>query len=179
MKFNAKNAETEYITDSSMSFRRIAEKYDVSYHTIQKCAKQNDWVKKRGEYQSKVAQKAISKNIEKESNNLSKLNTIADDITELLESSVKMFKNKKSIPYKLLSEYTKTLQLIVNIQYKLNGKLTVQEENALRMAQDKLELEKQKFNNDDDTSTETGIVLIPTIVEEAEDYIVEEESEDA
>ena len=51
----------EYVTNPQMSLRRIAEKYGISYMTVAKKSKADNWFATRKKYQSNVISKAISK----------------------------------------------------------------------------------------------------------------------
>lgn len=51
----------EYVTDPQMSLRRIAEKYGISYMTVAKKSKADNWFATRKKHQSNVISKAISK----------------------------------------------------------------------------------------------------------------------
>lgn len=176
MKFNAKKAEYDYITDNSISYRRLAEKYEVSFHTVQSYAKKHGWVEKRKNYQSKLAQKAIVKSLENQSEKLSKLSTATDKAIEYINKSFAAYENQEdgSISITVLKDIATTLKTLTGVQRDLNGILTVQETNALALAKEKLEIEREKVGVNDTDDNETGVVFMPALVSEETEHVVKE-----
>lgn len=179
MKFNAKKAEHEYITDNSMSYRKLAEKYEVNYTTVQVYGRKHNWVDKRKEYQSKLAQKTLEKTVEKQSDKLSKLSSATDKAIDYVERCFEGYADENNnISIGILKDIATTLKYLTGVQRNLNGILTVQEENALQLAREKLQIERERIGVDEGNDGETGIVFIPALApEETENVVIEGETD--
>lgn len=178
MKFNAKKAEHDYIT-GTMSYRKLAEKYEVDQATISKYGKKGCWVKKRKEYQAKVQQKALEKTVEKEADKLATLNSATDEAISIVAGFINDFNDESSFKYKNFKDVVSTLKELTNLQRNLNGILTVQEENSLALAREKLQIERERLGFDEGETGETGIVYIPEIAPEVTENVVIEGEADA
>ncbi|MCM1286523.1 MAG: hypothetical protein NC213_09970 [Acetobacter sp.] len=172
MKFNAKKAEHDYITDNSMSYRKLAEKYKVNTATITKYAKKGEWVKKREKYQTKVAQRAIEKTAEKESDKLATLTSATDKAIEVVAEFINTYDDDSAFRYKNFKDVVATLKELTALQRNLNGILTKKEEIAFAFAEEKLKHEKARNSSDEKEQEETGIVVIPALVSESSENIV-------
>lgn len=178
MKFDAKKAEHDYITDNSMSYRKLAEKYEVNYTTVQTYGKKHCWVEKRKQYQSELAQKTIGKTLDKQSEKLSKLSSATDKAIEYVEKIFDSYADEKdTIAISVLKDIASTLKTLTGVQRNLNGILTVQEENALEIAKEKLHIERERIGSDEGELGETGIVVIPALApDETENVVYEGET---
>ena len=58
--------KTEYITDESASYRKLAEKYEVSFTTLSNRAKDEGWVELRRQFKDKTTTKTMEKLSEKQ-----------------------------------------------------------------------------------------------------------------
>lgn len=179
MKFDAKSAEQEYITDNSMSYRRLAEIYEVNYTTVSNYGKKHGWVEKRKAYQSNLVQKTIKKTLNKESDKLSKLCNATDKAIEYVEKCFADCADPETdtISVRTLKDIADVLKRLTDVQRNLHGILTAQEENALAIAREKLQLERERIGFDEGESGETGIVVIPALApEETENVVYEGET---
>ncbi|MBQ9228764.1 MAG: hypothetical protein IJ168_08045 [Eubacterium sp.] len=178
MKFNVKKAEQDYVTDTAMSYRRLAEKYEVSARTIQKVGKKNNWVQKRKEYAEKVSRKFAEKQSEKEADKLAQLSTATDKAIALASKLVDEAA-QDGITVNGLKEIANTLKILTGVQRDLNGILTKAELNALELAREKLQLERDRRGLDEGDGGECGIVMMPEVVSDVADDIVYEGDSDA
>ncbi len=178
MKFNAKQAEHDYITDNSMSYRRLAEKYEVNYTTVQTYGKKFGWVEKRKKYQSELARKTLEKTLDKQSEKLSKLSSATDKAIEYVDKIFESYADEDdTIAISVLKDIAATLKTLTGVQRDLNGILTVQEENSLAIAREKLQLERERIGFDEGETGETGIVLMPALApDETENVVYEGEA---
>lgn len=175
MKFDAKKAEHDYVTDNSMTYRRIAQKYNVNTSTVTKYAKKGEWIKKREQYQTDVAQKAIKRSKQKDVDKLSKLTSATDNAIDIVSEYISEYnKNTEGLNPKSFKDVVSILKDLVFLQRNLNGIKTQQEIDSFELALQKLEIEKEKagFNEDDDN--ETGIVFIPSVSQEDNRCVIQE-----
>lgn len=182
MKFDVVSAENDYVTDSSMSYRRLATKYEVNYSTIASYAKKNDWLRKREEYQSKLVQETIGKALKNNSSTgadkLTKLADATDNAIDVVAGVLESYKNgSESFTTKTLKDVVSTLRELISAQRDVNDILTIKEQHAIEFAKEKLEIDKRKSNIDNDNDNETGIALLPRIIEEVDESFVVREGE--
>lgn len=167
MKFNAKKAEHDYITDNSMSYRKLAEKYEVSKATICRYATKNNWAEKKKQYETKLVQTATEKTLEKEADKLSTLRTATDTAIDVVDRFITEFAEQTEgdgWKYKNFKDCVTMLKELTALQRNLHGILTKQEEIAL--------------NTDSGETGETGIVFIPALApEETENVVIEGETD--
>lgn len=82
--------EAEYIT-GKLSYRKLAEKYEIHYKTIAGVAKAHSWVKKRNQYRDKVITKTVDKSAYKAARSLSErlddLYQATDNMSRILASA--------------------------------------------------------------------------------------------
>lgn len=164
MKFDAKKAEHDYITDNSMSYRKLAEKYEVSKATICRYAKENDWAEKKKQYETKLVQTATEKTLKKEADKLSTLRTATDTAIEVVDRFITEFAEQTEgdgWKYKNFKDCVSMLKELTTIQRNLNGILTKQEEIAL--------------NTGSVTTNETGVVVLPGLIPDTDIAVSEGE----
>ncbi|MBQ9531139.1 MAG: hypothetical protein IJR70_03595 [Eubacterium sp.] len=165
MAFDSNAAMNEYISDNSMTYKKLAEKYGVKYSVIAKQAKENEWVKKR---------KQRTECEECKANKLSILQKAADKSIQSLYA--KLYEEELSInDIKNISTILKTLTAV---QRDLYGLPTFKEENSVRLSNERLKLVKAKITSSEDDDKETGVVLIPFLDEEDENEEVVYEGEE-
>lgn len=80
--------KTEYITDSKSSYRKIAEKYDVSFNTLQCRAKKEDWAKLKRQAQDKITKETIDKDIQNKVDRATRLLNVTDKLLLKIEETV-------------------------------------------------------------------------------------------
>lgn len=83
MDWNA--IKTEYITDESTSYRKLAEKYGVPLGTIFKRAKRENWIGLRQQSQDKMVAKTVAKIENAQIDRLTRIHSIADKALDKLE----------------------------------------------------------------------------------------------
>lgn len=78
----------DYI-NGHISYRKLAEKHNVSFNTLQQKAREEKWFEKRKEQHDKIAEKTIQKTAEKlaekEANRLLRISNAADKLLEKIE----------------------------------------------------------------------------------------------
>lgn len=83
MDWNA--IKTEYITDESTSYRKLAEKYGVPLGTIFKRAKREKWIELRQQSQDKMVAKTVAKIENAQIDRLTRIHSITDKALDKLE----------------------------------------------------------------------------------------------
>lgn len=83
MDWNA--IKTEYITDESTSYRKLAEKYNIPLGTIFKRAKRENWLGLRQQSQDKMVAKTVEKIENAQVTRLTRIHGITDKALDKLE----------------------------------------------------------------------------------------------
>lgn len=86
MDWNA--IKTEYITDESTSYRKLAEKYGVPLGTLYKRAKKENWVSLRKQSGDRRVAKTVSAIERKHAQKLSRIQDITDRLLDRIERAV-------------------------------------------------------------------------------------------
>lgn len=86
---NWKTIKTEYITDESSSYRKLAKKYSVPISTLQQKASREGWAEEKKQYQVELVSKSLEKNVEKETSRIERIQNITDKLLDKLELAVK------------------------------------------------------------------------------------------
>ena len=97
-----KTIQTEYITDESSSYRKLAEKYNVPLTTLAERAKREGWAKKKKQHRDKVITKSIKKKETEQVNRLTRIQSVADRLLDRIEQSVEeldiqLYKNVEKV----------------------------------------------------------------------------------
>ena len=156
MMFNSDKAMAEYVSNPKLSYRSIAEKYNVSLSVVKKAAKEQEWFKKRKE----------AKLLESEKEKLSLLRKSANRAIEALYSSLSDYELLSINDLKNISSILKTLTAV---QRDLNDLPTYKEENTIRISDERLQLVRAKITSKGEDESKTGVVFIPFLDEEDED----------
>jgi len=173
-KFDINKIQHEYIT-TDMSYRELAEKYGADQSTIAKYGKDLNWVYYRKHFRAVVNQKALEEAEKIETEKLNKLETITDKAINIVDNFIEEFENAKKIKAKYgnFKDCVASLDKLASLKYMLNGRLTPKEEKAYELAKRKLELEEKRMGSAVTESGETGIVVIPEIIQNvAENNVV-------
>ena len=165
----------EYIT-SAISQRKLAEKHNLSYNTLRRMAEKYKWAEGRRKYSAKVAAKTIEKTAEKRSNKLAKLSVSADLLCERIETALKdpdglfieMDNGKKIFNTKAVRNLSGAIRDLTATIRNLHDIPTKAEKEAMKIARERLELEKKKAETDKAIEDGLGVVLIPEVLEEDE-----------
>ena len=80
--------KTEYITDESTSYRKLAEKYGVSYTSIGEKARKEGWAKERERFLNKTLSKTLSAISKKQARQATRLQMVADKLLAKIEEAV-------------------------------------------------------------------------------------------
>jgi hypothetical protein len=132
--------KTEYITDESSSYRKLAKKYGVSLTAITNRAKNENWVELRRQFKDKLTAKNIEKFSEKQSERLSRIQNITDKLLTKLERAVEeldiqLFKNVtkvKEIEYNNFERPDKPTKEIIHEEEKFTEVRTIIDKSGLK-----------------------------------------------
>ena len=79
--------KTEYIT-TDPSYRKLAQKYGVTYSVIGAKARDEGWVEQREQYRNKTITKTLEKISQQEANRAAKIHSVADKLLLKIEAMV-------------------------------------------------------------------------------------------
>ena len=183
-KVDWSKARKEYVT-TRVGQQTIANKYGVSLTTVQRRACKEHWTEQRQDYRNSVTDKAIRKSANKEAALLAKEFDTASALSDVLNKAVKSVDqfNKyivsdmvgdgvsqtyearfDKIDMKALKDAAQAVKIIEQIKRSIKGIMTEEQKQQLKMAREKLDLERAKSMIGDDDDNETGvIVLAPTL----------------
>lgn len=140
--------KTEYITTDT-SYRKLAQKYGVSYQAICHRSKTEGWIALREQHMNKTISKTVEKISEKKANMAAKVHTVADKLLYKIDASVDLMvpgvMNTKSL--RALTAAVKDLKDILMIRSELDER-----EQEARI--DKLRREAQKEDMGKDSTLE-------------------------
>ena len=109
--------KTEYITDESASYRKLAQKHGVSYTSIGERARKEGWAEQREQYLNKTLSKTLSAMSGAQAQRAKRIQTVADKLLAKIEDAVdnldmdELFTNKQA-----LKQITGALRDIKDIQ---------------------------------------------------------------
>lgn len=89
MDWNA--IKTDYITDESSSYRKLAKKYGVSHNIIGAKAVKEGWVEQKKQFQDKTLAKTLNAISTQQSKRATRLQTVADKLLSKIEQAVDDF----------------------------------------------------------------------------------------
>ncbi len=88
MAINWEAIKCEYITDSTTSYRKLAEKYGISYNAIGNRARKENWQEQRDQYSTKTVTKALDKISDKKADKMARIDDLADKLLDKLEQAI-------------------------------------------------------------------------------------------
>ena len=150
-----KEIKTAYITDSSCSYRKLAQKYGVGLNTILNRSKKEGWIKQREQYQDKIVTKTIEKISEKESSRISKYMEITDTLTQKLIQALELVEPSDTYALRQITSSLKDLKEMQGVKSEADRR---EQEARIR------NLEKQAEAEEKDN----GVTIV--ISSDAEEY---------
>jgi transposase-like protein len=153
-----KKLKAEYIAGGT-SYRKLAEKHNVSFHTLRKQAAKENWKALRDETTAKTVTKIIEIESDKQAERMKRLLTVSDKLLACVEDAVEQFQAGELMLEKgALKSLSGTIKDIKDIQ-SLKTELDIEEQKA-RIAI----LKKQAEANNADDDKPHGVVLMPPIM---------------
>ncbi len=153
-----KKLKAEYIA-GGISYRKLADKHKVPFHTLRKQAAKEKWRELRDECAAKTATKIVELESDKNAMRMERLLKVSDDLLDVVEMAVKEVKTGELVldrtALKSLSGTIKDIKDIQNIKTKLDI-----EEQKARIANLKRQAEREEDSKD----------VNVTMSEDVEDY---------
>jgi transcriptional regulator of aromatic amino acid metabolism len=142
-----KTIKTEYITDESSSYRKLAKKYGVSYSAIGDKARKEGWLEEREQYQTKTLSKTLTAISNGQAKRASRLQTVADKLLDKIEAAVDNFDMAELLMDKqALKQITGALKDIKDIQM-IKSEADLREQDArIRNLEKQAEAEEKVDN---------------------------------
>lgn len=147
--------KTEYITDESSSYRKLAEKYDIPLGTLYKRAKKENWVGLKKQSVDETVAKTVKKIENEQVKRLTRIHAITDIALDKLQYALENIDPLDTQGYRQIIASIKDIKEI----QMLKSATDLREQNA-RIAN----LERQAQSD-----SESKDVVI-TIADEAEEY---------
>ena len=150
----------------SMSYRELAENYNVSLRTLSEVAKKEKWVTKRLQFRDRVNARADARACKAEADQLERIRIAADRLGEKLEEIMRdeeqlylhpavlrkasgaeqqTEKKLKSINPQTLVALAKSMKDMTAVLRDLHGISTRAEERAEKLARERLNLERERL----------------------------------
>lgn len=143
--------KTEYVTTDT-SYRKLAEKYNVSPTCVYAKGKQEGWVAEREQYQRNSYAKALETITKSQTDRVKRLQTITDKILNKIEKSVELMDEADLQAFR---QITATLKDIKEIQMlKSEADMREQEARIAKLRKESEEEDKETtviVQFDDDT----------------------------
>ena len=176
--------KNEYI-NTNISYRKLADKYHISFSTLEKTARKEEWSKQRKEQcdkiETKVRQKTADKIAEKKADALSRVATAAEALLGKIEEATEqldrhLVKNKKktrTIEYKNEMRPDKSTKEIIEETEKTEFVSGDIDRTGLKMVVGALKDLKDVLKDDMGKPANNGIL------EELKEYLKDEQTTDA
>ena len=137
--------KTEYITTQT-SYRKLAQKYGVSYQAICHRSKEEGWIDLREQHKNKTISKTLEKISQQEADRAARIHSVADKLLNKIEAMVDAVE-PEDIPAKAIRALTAAVKDLKEIQ-SVKSALDEQEQRA-RIAN------LQKQANKEETQTDS------------------------
>ena len=147
-----KKLRAEYIKGGT-SYRKLAEKYNVSFHTLRKQAAKENWKALRDEVASKTVTKIIEIESDKQADRMKRLLDVSDELLNVVENAVRKFQVEELLLDRTaLKSLSGTIKDIKDIQ-SIKTELDIEEQKA------RIAILKKKAEADVNGSTEVSITF--------------------
>lgn len=155
MDWNA--IKTEYITDTSCSYRKLSKKYGVGLSSILNRSKKEDWIRQRTQFQDRTVTKTLEKISEKESSRISNYMEITDTLRQKLIEALELVQPSDTYALRQITSSLKDLKEMQGVKSESDRR---EQEARIRNLERQAEAEQK----------DTGVTVI--ISDGAEDYSV-------
>ena len=108
--------ETEYVTNTEMSYRKLADKYGIHHTIIARKASEDGWVEKRKQFVSKTQAKTLEKISQQEANRAAKIHSVADKLLNKIEAMADSGRPMNSKDIRALTAAIRDLKEIQNVR---------------------------------------------------------------
>ena len=147
-----KKLRAEYIKGGT-SYRKLADKYDVSFHTLRKQAAKENWKALRDEVATKTVTKIVEIESDQQAERMRRLLTVSDMLLDAVEDAVSKFQAEELLLDRTaLKSLSGTIKDIKDIQ-SLKTSLDIEEQKA------RIAILKEQAEADVNGSTEVSITF--------------------
>ena len=141
-----KKLRAEYIKGGT-SYRKLAEKHNVNFHTLRKQAAKENWKALKDEVATKTVTKIVEIESTKQAERMNRLLTVSDKLLSAVEDAVEQFQAGELLLDKgALKSLSGTIKDIKDIQ-SIKTELDIEEQKA-RIAILKKQAESEQTNTD-------------------------------
>ena len=151
-----KKIKADYIAGGT-SYRKLAEKYGVSFSTLKEIARREKWTELKEKARYKADTKFADLMGEKQANRSAKINDVADMLLDKINTTLKMMDVVDSQSIKHFTSALKDIKDIKGIKSDVDLR-----EQETRIAKLQKEAEAGKFDDD----KPHGVVLMPPIMDD-------------
>lgn len=124
-----KAIKAEYIA-GGISYRKLADKHDVPFHTLRKVAAKEHWRDLRDEARAKAATKIVEIASDMQAERMERLLTVSDELLCVVEDAVKKFHfGELMVDKGVLKSLSGTIKDIKDIQ-NIKTQLDIEEQRA-------------------------------------------------
>lgn len=152
--------KSEYVT-TAISTRALAKKHGLAYSTVARRAANEAWSEARREFEStyvsEVEQKVVKATSDKATDLLSRELRIAEKLSEIIEK--KILTEGEEISTYAIKNYANTIKILEQVKRSITGQNTDAQERTLKIAEQRLQMDKTKSEREDSTDTEIRIVF--------------------
>lgn len=183
--------KTEYIT-TSISYRKLAEKWGVLFRTLADRGKREAWPTERKIYCDSVVTKTVQKvainNADANANKLIQLQTAADNLVSVINvifEDAEQFKRHlvkthinncngeswdveqrlfEKVDTKAIKDIASALKDLTCVIRSVYDIPTIQEKSAMDIASRRMLLNERKIEVYNDKEIQTGVVILPSLI---------------
>lgn len=162
--------KAEYIT-GQVSCQDLCDKYDIPPRTIQDRCRREAWTTARKEYRNRVVDGLLKKKEKEDIKHLGSLRTSATAMAEVLQDITakvsfigELDGGLKTADTKMVKDVVSALKDLTATIRDLYGLPNAEDAARIRIAEERLELERQRLDQGDDAS------VVRVILADAEDY---------
>lgn len=153
-----KKLRAEYIAGGT-SYRKLADKHHVSFHTLRKRAADEKWKELRDKTATKTVTKIIEAESDKQAERMTRLLSVADELLDVVESAVRQMKaGEAELEKGALKSISGAIKDIKEIQ-NIKSQLDIEEQKA------RIERLKKDAERDTVDISHTGVILLPPTVD--------------
>ena len=139
--------KTEYVTDESSSYRKLAKKYGISHNVIGARAVKEGWVDERKRWQDKTMTKTLSAISNNQAKKATRLQSVADKLLDKIEQAVDNFTmTELFLDKQALKQITGALKDIKDIQMIRSEQDLREQEARIRNLEKQAEAEEKESN---------------------------------
>ena len=182
----------DYISDSSSSLKKIADKYHIRLNTVEKRSKADNWYAEKREYQksmsAEIKERVYSAQTDALEQELRAVNILEDILLEALKDKQQfnrhiVYRNGQQeevvfnvVNFKAMLDVVKAIKLMVDVKKSILGITSIEHEDRMALARARLQLDRERlewerqksaaFSNDGEKH-KIGIVILPEVKDES------------